>query len=118
VTVDLEERRGELLQLRERLVAAAEGILPDEDDEGEINSAAGDQHIADHASDMLEREIDWSLEGNAERILVEIDDALARIDEGTYGLCTVCGEPIPDERLRAVPYATLCVRDKRAQERE
>jgi DnaK suppressor protein len=118
VTVDLEERRAALLQLRERLVLAAEGIVPDEGSSGEINSAAGDQHLADHASDMLEREMDWTLEGNAERMLAEIDDALGRIDAGTYGTCVVCGDPIPEERLAAVPYATLCVRDRRAQERE
>lgn len=118
MTVDLEQRRAELLQLRERLMAAAEGIIPDEESSGEINTAAGDQHLADHASDMLEREMDWTLEENAERILTEIDDALGLIDAGTYGHCIVCGEAIPDERLAAVPYATLCVRDKRAQERE
>ncbi len=39
----------------------------------------------------------------------EIDQALARLDAGTYGLCEVCGEPIPDERLRAIPWAALCV---------
>ena len=117
MTVDLEERREALLALRQRLLDAAEGIIPDEEDSGEINTAAGDQHLADHASDMLEREMDWTLEENAEHMMVEVDDALARIDAGTYGLCVVCGEPIPEERLAAVPYATLCVRDKRAQER-
>ena len=53
------------------------------------------------------------LEENAEQILREIDDALARIEDGSYGTCTVCGEEIPRERLEAVPYATLCVADKR-----
>ena len=117
MSVDLETRRAELLALRGRLLAAAEGIIPDEEDSGEINTAAGDQHLADHASDMLEREMDWTLEENAEHILSEIDDALARIDEGTYGRCAVCGEEIPAERLDAVPYATLCVKDRRLQER-
>jgi RNA polymerase-binding transcription factor DksA len=117
VTVDLEQRRAELLRLRERLVAAAEGIVPDDEGSGEINTAAGDQHLADHASDMLEREMDWTLEENAERILSEVNDALARLDAGTYGTCLVCGDPIPEERLAAVPYATLCVPHKREQER-
>ena len=117
MTVDLEQRRTELLQLRARLVAVAEGILPDDDGSGEMNTAAGDQHLADHASEMLDREMDWTLEENAERVIAEIDDALACVDAGTYGLCVVCGEPIPEERLAAVPYATLCVRDRREQER-
>ncbi len=117
MSTDLEARRSELLALQARLLAAAEGIIPDEEDSDEINSAAGDQHLADHASDMLEREMDWSLEENAEHILAEIETALVRIDDGTYGTCVVCGEQIPEERLVAVPYATLCVRDKRLQER-
>jgi RNA polymerase-binding protein DksA len=116
VTVELEERRAVLLALRQRLLDAAEGIIPDDEESGEINTAAGDQHLADHASEMLEREMDWTLEVNAERILADIDQALERIDAGTYGTCVVCGDPIPEERLAAVPYATLCVRDKRAQE--
>jgi RNA polymerase-binding protein DksA len=117
VTVDLDARRAELVALRERLVATAEAIVPDEEDSGEINTAAGDQHIADHASEMLEREMDWTLEENAERILAEIDTALGKIDDGTYGTCVVCGKQIPEDRLAAVPYATLCVDDKRAEER-
>ncbi len=117
MSIDLDATRAELLALRDRISEAADWIVPDEEDSGEINSAAGDQHLADHASDMLERELDWTLEENAERILVEIDDALARIDEGTYGVCAACGEAIPEARLAAVPYATLCVEDKRLQER-
>lgn len=116
MTIELETRRAELVSLRARLTAAAEGIVPGADDVGEMNTAAGDQHIADHASDTLERELDWTLEENAERILGEIDAALGRIDDGTYGTCSVCGEAIPEERLDAVPYATLCLRDKRLQE--
>ena len=45
--------------------------------------------------------------------MAEIDEALARIDAGTYGTCAVCGRVIPEERLAAVPYATLCLDDKR-----
>ncbi len=114
---DLDARRAELLALRERISATAAGIVPDEEASGEMNSAAGDQHLADHASEMLDRELDWTLEENAERIVTEIDDALARIEEGRYGVCAACGEAIPEERLTAVPYATLCLNDKRVQER-
>ena len=49
-------------------------------------------------------------------MVAEIDEALARIDAGTYGTCSVCGAAIPEERLDAVPYATLCLDDKRRQE--
>jgi RNA polymerase-binding transcription factor DksA len=117
VTIDLEVRREELLTLRERILAAAEGIVADDDEGGEINSAVGDQHLADHASDILDRELDDTLEENAGHMIEEIDDALERIAAGTYGLCAVCGNEIPEERLAAVPYATLCVDDKRKRER-
>lgn len=117
MTVDLEARRAELLVLRQRLLVAAEGIISDDDVASEMNSAAGDQHIADHASETLEHEMDWTLEENAERILSEIEQALGRIEAGTYGTCAACGNEIPAERLAAIPYATLCVEDKRRQER-
>jgi DnaK suppressor protein len=116
MTVDLELRRAELVALRSRMIATAQGIVPDTEEPGEMNTAAGDQHIADHASEILEREMDWTLEENAEHILGEIEQALARLDDGTYGTCAVCGEAIPEERLAAVPYAALCVRDRRLQE--
>ncbi len=117
MTHDLDHRRTELLELRERLTQAAEGILRDDEEDGEINSPAGDQHVADHATETFEREMDQTLEVNAEHILAEIDDALESIDAGTYGRCKVCGAEIPEERLDAIPYATLCLDDKRQQER-
>ena len=45
--------------------------------------------------------------------LAEIDAALRRIDEGTYGTCEFCGEPIGAGRLRALPWARLCIDDQR-----
>ena len=103
--------------MRERVLRAAQDIVEDDTEDGELSSAAGDQHIADHASEMFDREVDESLGENAEVIVREIDDALARIDAGTYGTCIRCGQPIPDERLAAVPYAVLCVSCKRDEER-
>jgi len=116
VTVDLALRRAELLRMRERILRATAELVADEEGEGEINSAAGDQHIADHATDLVDRELDQSLEDNAENVIAEIDEALWRIEAGTYGTCAVCGAVIPEERLEAVPYAILCLDDKRRQE--
>ena len=113
----LDNRRAELLVLRERVLRAAHDIVEDDTEDGELSSAAGDQHLADHASEMFDREVDESLEDNAELIVREIDDALERIDAGTYGVCVRCGQPIPEERLTAVPYAVLCVPCKREEER-
>ena len=116
MTIDLALRLAELLKLRERILRAAADLAEDDKGVGEINSAAGDQHIADHASDLVDLEVDQSLAENAENVIAEIDGALWRIEGGTYGLCAVCGAPIADERLEAVPYATLCLDDKRRQE--
>jgi DnaK suppressor protein len=115
--VDLDGRRAELLRMRDGVLRAAHDIVEDDDDGSELSSAAGDQHLADHATDMLDHEMDESLEENAEELVREIDLAIGRIDAGTYGLCSRCGQPIPDERLDAVPYAVLCVSCKRLEER-
>jgi DnaK suppressor protein len=76
-----------------------------------------DQHMADSATPMLNREIDVSLEENARSVLIQIDRALEKLDEGTYGTCDRCGRPIGEERLEAMPYADLCIDCKRLVER-
>ncbi len=111
--VDLDSRRSELLAMRDRVLRAAHDIVEDDDDESELSSAAGDQHLADHATDMLDREVDDSLEENAEQLVREIDLAIGRIDAGTYGTCKVCGGEIGEERLEALPWADLCIDDAR-----
>jgi DnaK suppressor protein len=116
MTIDLPLRRDELLRLRERILRAAADLAADEAGEGEINTAGGDQHLADHASDLVDRELDQSLGENADHVVGEIDEALLRIEAGTYGTCAVCGAVIPEGRLEAIPYATLCLDDKRRQE--
>lgn len=103
--------------MRERIERAAQDVLEGDLDEGELSSAAGDQHIADHATEMFDRELDGSLGDNAEQLVREIDAALDRIDDGSYGTCARCAKAIPEERLDAVPYAVLCVGCKRLEER-
>jgi len=119
MTVDLEYFRRELESERDRLRVARESVTHTEsltDESGDLATGPGD-HIADVATETYMRELDEGLEENAEHILAEIDEALGRIRDGTYGVCGACGRAIGAERLRAVPYATLCIDDKRAQER-
>jgi RNA polymerase-binding protein DksA len=118
VTPDLDYFRQALEDERARLRYARDGINHDgslADETGDLALGPGD-HLADHATETFMRELDGGLEENADHLLAEIDAALARIDAGTYGTCVVCGRTIDEERLRAVPYATLCIDDKRAQE--
>ena len=63
-----------------------------------------------------DRELDYSLEENSETVLREIDAALQRIEDGTYGVCEGCGKPIEEERLEAIPWTRLCIDDARKQE--
>ncbi|MBN2138223.1 MAG: TraR/DksA C4-type zinc finger protein [Sedimentisphaerales bacterium] len=67
-------------------------------------------HIADLGSDNFEREHTLSLTASERRLLMEIEDALIRIENGTYGLCEGNGERIPKARLRAVPWARYCLK--------
>lgn len=70
-----------------------------------------DNHPADVATELYDREVDLSLQDHDDHQLDSIRDALARMDQGTYGVCPVCGKPIPYERLEAVPTTAYCVDD-------
>ena len=76
-----------------------------------------DEEYADAGSATFEREKDLSLVNNLRDLLEKIEKAMAKIDEGTYGLCDRCGKPIEKARLKALPYANLCLKDKQAEER-
>jgi DnaK suppressor protein len=118
VGVDLERFRHVLEAERTRLLHAAKAVHHDGsllEETGDLAIGSGD-HLADSASETYMRELDEGLEENAEHIPGEIEAALGRIDDGTYGRCTACGRQIDQERLEAVPYATLCIDDKRALE--
>ena len=76
-----------------------------------------DEEYADAGTATFERERDLSLVNNLRDLMERIDKALARIKDGTYGLCERCGKPIEKLRLKALPYANLCIKDKQAEER-
>ena len=76
-----------------------------------------DNHLADSATATLNREIDYSLEENSEHMLGAVNDALERIENGTFGKCVRCGKQIAEERLEALPYATRCIDCQRLAER-
>ncbi len=82
--------------------------------------AGGDQNYEDHmgdaATDMFDRERDLSLEMNVEDLVAQVNMALHRINEGTYGICAACGRPIDELRLKAIPYTDLCLADKERAE--
>jgi DnaK suppressor protein len=120
--VDTEHFR-ELLRDKRRAVVEALDYLHKEnpgsleDETGELVSGSADQHMADTATETVDREIDYTLEESDGRLLTAIDEALARIEAGTYGVCVNCGAQIAPERLEAMPWATLCIECKRKEER-
>jgi RNA polymerase-binding transcription factor DksA len=79
-------------------------------------SSGADNHPADVATELFQREEDMALIQNAREVVSRIDRALAKIDEGTYGLSDRSGEPIPAERLEVLPYATLTTEEQEIQE--
>jgi len=80
---------------------------------GDLAMGPGDNHLADIATETVDREIDYTLEENSGNVLREIEAALKRIDDGTYGICTACGKPVEPERLEYLPWATVCADDAR-----
>lgn len=84
--------------------------------------AAGDisgytYHMADIATDTYDREFSLSLASNERKLIYEIDDALKKIEEGTYGICEECKNIITKTRLKVLPYARLCLRCQENKEK-
>ena len=110
----LEEERLRVLAAISYLHEENPGTIEDETEE---IVGATDNHLAETASVTLDREIDYSLEENSGHVLMSIEGALARIEDGSYGRCGSCGGTIAEERLEAVPWATECIDCKRRGER-
>ena len=75
----------------------------DKEDSGDLSSNG--QHLADAGSASFERDLAYNMITNQTEILAEIDAAIKRIKDGTYGICEVTGKPIPEARLSAIPFA-------------
>lgn len=73
-------------------------------------------HIADDATGVFEQAKSLALRQNLERLLREVEDALRRFKQGTYGVCEQCGEIIDPARLEALPHAVLCIECKKRLE--
>jgi RNA polymerase-binding transcription factor len=116
--LDTDEFRRLLEAERLRLRKAVEFLRDEnagslEDELGELGSGGPDNHLGDLATATYDRELDQGLEEGAQQTLLEIDSALGRLDDGSYGACAVCGRPIGADRLRARPWAKLCIDDQR-----
>ncbi len=75
-------------------------------------------HMADMAADTFEREMSMNIVSNEQEVLYQIDDALKRLDDGSFGICQQCNKPITMSRLKAVPYASMCIACQRSKEQK
>ena len=109
-----------LLSVRERLVGKVD-FMQGEALKKSRQDASGDLsnvpiHMADVGTDNYERDIMIELIQNGEEGVRNIDTALEKIEEGTFGVCELCAKKINKERLKAVPYAKLCIDCQREEE--
>jgi len=118
--VDVDRFRERLESERQRVRDAIENIHsenPGSIGEETEELSFQDNHMGDVATATFDREMASTLEENSTQVLGAIDAALARIEDGTFGVCQRCGQPIAEARLEALPWATLCIDCKRKQER-
>ena len=106
---------------RTRLQGIRDGLQREQDEGssetgGELSSI--DQHPGDSGTETFEMEKNVSLLEQVDDELLEVEAAVQRLERGTYGTCQVCGRPIGDERLEAMPATRFCVEDQAKAERE
>ena len=98
--------------LRDRLLSQKQEILDMYNQDlraGQESADDGTDDIVDRANAAYNRELMFSLSDSERQMLLQIEDALSRIKEGTYGRCSNCGNPIAPQRLEAVPWARFCI---------
>jgi DnaK suppressor protein len=108
-----------LLSVKEKITGDIRNLS--DDNKGSSNDRGGDVsghalHMADVATDMYDREFTLGLAANERELLYQVDEALMRVQEGTYGICITCKKSIPVTRLKALPHAKLCMKCQEASE--
>ena len=111
--MDTSTYKESLLKKRAELLAAGGSVKPLQETMGDVNSRQGD--LADQASGNNEVHIQLKLKQTDAKILQAIEEALWRIDKGTYGICRDCGEEIAAPRLNAIPWTRVCITCKEKQ---
>ncbi len=102
-------------RLRDELSEMEEHQLKTE--EKPVADAANEDDLVDVATETFEREKELALESSVQGILEMVEEALKKVRDGTYGICDGCSKPIDGNRLRAIPYARLCIKCKEREER-
>jgi len=115
MTINLEQIKKRLEAKRAELQENIKGLTEAHPEPvGAIEANEGPQDFEDIAVDFLETQQEQSLLVNEQALLTEVERALERIEQGTYGKCVDCGQPIPERRLEAIPWAA---RDVKCEEK-
>ena len=112
--MDAERVRQMIGSERERLEGLvrereAEGIGTQSENESISELSSLDQHMGDLGTETFEREKDFSLLEQLEAEIGDLDAALRKVEEGTYGICEICSSPIAPDRLEAMPGTRTCI---------
>ena len=119
--MDADDARQRLGQERERLEELRheyDALSEASEDDARQELSHYDQHQADTGTETFDRERDLSILEQIEGELADVEHALQRLDDGTYGTCEACGKPIPDERLEVLPATRFCLDDQALAEQE
>jgi RNA polymerase-binding protein DksA len=108
-TRDLEKYRGLLLEERERILESIKEHDAQVRQYDEIEGRVHSNHMADQGTDEFRHEQAIRLLQSENRYLYRIEDAIQRIEDGTYGKCELCGTVIGTKRLTALPYTRFCI---------
>lgn len=111
----------EIKKIKDKLLERKRELLRSIQSNLDSSNQASDNRSSDPidvASDSFEDDLSMSLAGREAEELASINDALDKIEEGTYGECEECGKPIPAARLKALPFASMCIKCKEQQEIE
>jgi DnaK suppressor protein len=118
--MNTDEARTRLLTERgriEELRQAANRLTADAQEATERELSSAEQHPSELASETIGLELDQSVLQHAELELQELEEAVKRVDLGSYGRCEACGQPISEARLEAIPTARFCIEDQSKQDR-
>jgi RNA polymerase-binding protein DksA len=113
---ELEKYRELLKAKRAELLGDVANMSGGSYEKGSGNLSHTPQHMADHGTDNYDQEFTLGLVEFERRLLNEIDEALQRIEDGTYGICQLLGRPISAARLQAKPWAKYCIEAARQLE--
>lgn len=117
------KRFEKLLLAKKKELLKEMGVLMESHVATTIKDSTGDlssysYHMADQGTDAMERELAFMFASKSGRLVYHIDEALRRIEDGSYGKCRSCEKPISKPRLTAVPHARLCIECKSSEEEE